>query len=213
MKRIFVTATNTDVGKTYATEMLLRHYAALGYRVAALKPIETGVTSTPPDATQLLATSQRLNPALSDLTIEDICPYRFSLPAAPCVAAACTPFFSLDLLETKIAALRKRCDIVLIEGAGGVMVPIHRNYFMRDLMIDLKATPLLVTHDRLGCIDDTLTHLDCMRHAGISPQWCVNLRDEAAFQTVTAPFYRNYFGDFLTLQHDLERLAQKLLSS
>ncbi len=212
MKKIFITATNTDVGKTYTAEKVLRHFAQLGYRVGAFKPIETGVVSTPPDATRLLKICQTCNPDFHDVTIEDICPIRFSLPAAPFTAAGGTPV-SLDLPDEKLSLLEKRCDLIVIEGAGGLMVPIFENYFMVDLISRWHATPLLVTHDRLGCINDTLLSLHLLQSRSLPQNWCVNLQNESDFDTITRPYYEAHFKNFFTLQHDLDAMAKRLLSS
>ncbi len=210
MQKIFVTATNTDVGKTYTMHRLIDIYTEMGYRVGVLKPIETGVATTPPDATALFAHASRCNPQLGDLTIEDICPIRLTLPAAPFVAASGE---ALDLtpIDEKMKLLRRRCDLLLIEGAGGLMVPIRCSYFMIDLIRDLDAVPLLVTHDRLGSINDTLLSLHRLAAADLPQHWCVNLRDEVAFDRLTRPFYEAYFGSFLTLQHDLRAIAAGLI--
>ncbi len=212
MKKLFITATNTDVGKTYTTLALLNQYAQMGYRVGAMKPIETGVLPSPPDAGKLLHLCQELNPDFAAITLEDICPLRFSLPAAPYVAAD-HKAFSLEIIYRKLDKLESRCDILLIEGAGGPMVPIHKDYFMIDLIADLQATPLLVTHDRLGCINDTLTHLALFRMRKFPLQWCVNLRDEVTFERLSAPFYRDYFGNFLTVQYDIASIAERLINT
>ena len=211
MHTIFVTATGTDVGKTYTSLKLLEHYAASGLRIGAFKPIETGVTQTPRDATALLELCRRHNPAFKELTTEDICPLQFPLPAAPHVAAQGGAIDLAPVYE-KFTLLKSRCDLLLVEGAGGIMVPIQREFFMIDLIEALHATPLLVTHDRLGCISDTLVNLTLLRQRFPDADWCVNLRDEAAFERVTAPFYRDFFGHFATLQHDLETVANRLIS-
>lgn len=210
MHTIFVTATNTDVGKTYTSLQLLEYYAAAGWRIGAFKPIETGVSHTPSDASALLALCHAHNPDFRRFTLDDICPLQFTLPAAPCVAAACEKFDLSPLFE-KFALLKQACDILIVEGAGGPMVPIHTDYFMVDLISRFDATPLLVTHDRLGCINDTLTALSLLQSRGLQPLWCVNLRDEATFMQLTHPFYHRYFGNYYRLQHDLEALALRLV--
>ncbi len=210
MNTIFVTATNTNVGKTYTSLKLLEYYARQGVSIGAYKPIETGVSAAPADATALLSLCQKHNPDFREVTIEDICPIQFSLPAAPYVAAGCKAFDLSPIFE-KYVLLKQKCDLLLVEGAGGLMVPIHEKYFMIDLIRDLDAMPLLVTHDRLGCINDTLVNLHLLQKEGIDTGWCVNLRDEAHFMQVTHPFYAQHFPAYFTLQHDLEALAQSLI--
>ncbi len=208
MKPLFVTATGTGIGKTYTMLQLMRFFSARGVRVLPFKPVETGVKSTPQDATALLACAQACDPALSDLTPEQIAPVRFGLPAAPFVAKGDVPL-DLERIETQFSALKKRCDLLLIEGAGGLMVPLEEDFFMIDLIIHLEAYPLLVTHDRLGCINDTLLSLSLLEQRGMAYDWCVNLRDPESFDRLSRPFFERRFGALKTVQ-DLERWAPQL---
>ena len=82
---LFITATNTDVGKTYATSVLLKALAKEGLKVGYFKPIETGVVDKPVDGTSMLNLVKSLNKDF-DVTIDEVVPYQFSLPAAPFVA-------------------------------------------------------------------------------------------------------------------------------
>ena len=81
-KSIFITATNTDVGKTYASEKFLRFFAKNGLKVGYFKPCETRVIDFPLDGTKLLNLAKELNPNFK-VSISDVVPYQFNLPAAP----------------------------------------------------------------------------------------------------------------------------------
>jgi dethiobiotin synthetase len=210
--RIFVTATNTDIGKTHTTMQLLRHYAEAGYRVGAYKPIETGVTTLPPDGTALLRLVQELNPAFSDMTVNDIVPVQLELPAAPYVANRAAPV-DLGILDDALAAIEKRCDIVIIEGAGGLLVPIDRHLDILGLIRHFRARALLVTHCRLGCINDTLLNLMALEQAAVPYEWALNCRaDDASFDTVSAPYLYDRFGTLFRVQDNLDLLAEALLT-
>ena len=88
-KRIFITATNTNIGKTYTTKRLLKAFAARGLAVGVIKPIETGVSDGyAPDGEELLECAKALNPKLWSLEVEDIVPITYELPAAPFVASS-----------------------------------------------------------------------------------------------------------------------------
>ena len=209
--RIFVTATNTDVGKTYTTLQLLRHYAAAGYRVGAIKPIETGVTDLPPDGAKLLQALHALNPECSDLTINDVVPIRFPLPAAPYVANDARPI-DLAPVEKAIAAMEARCDILLIEGAGGLFVPVDPDTMIIDLIRRFKAKALLVSHCRLGCINDALLNLMALDASGMEYRWVLNRQpDDSAFESISAPYLRARFEPLYILQENIEALANSLL--
>lgn len=206
-KRIFITATNTDIGKTYASTLLLKEYASQGLKVGVFKPIETGVETEPLDGTKLFDLAKGLNPALSSLSIHDIVPYQFSLPAAPYVAKGETEI-DLSFLEAKLQEIEKHCDIVLIEGAGGLMVPVEKDLFMVDFISFFKAVPLLVCPSRLGSINDTLLSRHLLESRNISYVWAINLYADAdSFDEVTAPFYQK---NFLSLQNDIKEISNKL---
>lgn len=83
VQSLFITATGTNIGKTYATLKLIESLAQKGYSVGVYKPIETGVTGTAPDATILLEACQKVNRDFEDLSVSDITAYTFPLPAAP----------------------------------------------------------------------------------------------------------------------------------
>lgn len=211
-KRIFVTATNTDIGKTYTTLKLLRHYTDAGYRVGAIKPIETGVTEYPLDGSALLATLQELNPAFSHMRVGDIVPVQFELPAAPYVASGGAAI-DFDRIEQAIAAVEPLCDILIIEGAGGLLVPVDKDHMIVDLIRRFRARALLVSHCRLGCINDTLLNMAFMDQAGIDYSWVINCRsgDQEAFERISAPYLRGRFENVYTLENDLDQLAAELL--
>ncbi len=151
---IFVTGTDTGVGKTIVTAALAQHFSAQGLNVGVMKPIETGIenpTELGPDASLLRWAAQSSDD--DDL----ISPYRFQLPAAPCQAATSAN----EQIETDkiVSAYQNICqgkDIVLVEGAGGLMVPIRGGYIMADLARQLDLPLLIITHPRLGTLNHTL---------------------------------------------------------
>ena len=193
--RIFVTATNTGVGKTHTTLQLLDIAKEAGLRPGVIKPIETGVLGSPVDGSKLLSKCQELNPNLKSLSIEDIVPYQFKLPAAPYVAKGET-HIHLEEIKKKIAKIEELCDILFIEGAGGLMVPIEKDLFMIDLIEALDAKALLVAPSRLGCINDTLLSLQALQSKGIAHHWYLNLyEDKDSFFEVSYPFFKDYFSD------------------
>lgn len=205
--RIFITATDTGVGKTYTTTRLLQIAYEMGYKPGCIKPIETGVLSSPEDGTKLLRKCQDLNQNLKNITIEDIVPYQFSLPAAPYVAKGAT-LIKKEYIAQKIKKLQNLCDVLFIEGAGGLMVPIEKDFFMIDLIRFLDAKALLVTPSALGCINQTLLSLQALKNKNIPHTWYVNLyKDKESFFKVTYPFYKDYFGSVpLDLQEALQEL-------
>ena len=208
MRTLFITATNTDVGKTHTTLQLIELYANRGLRPGVYKPIETGVTDDAPDATRLLAACQRVNPQFQTLTVNDITTYTFPLPAAP-FCADIDRKIDLQYIVDKHDMLLKKCDVLLVEGAGGLMVPITETYMMINLIKELEAKALLVTPSRLGCINDTLLSIMALKTFDIDFDWCVNLHeDKESFKEVTQPYYDAVFPRWWSIQNGLENFAK-----
>ena len=204
VKSLFITATNTDVGKTYAAQKFLEHYAKRGYKVGYFKPIETGVEYTPLDGGKMYDLIKRLNPDFS-AGIDEIVPYQFKLPAAPFVSNIYEPEKTIDieLIKKQKEYLEEFCDILIIEGAGGLMVPIKKDYFIIDLIKELDTKTALITPSRLGCINDTLLSIQALKSLDITFEWYVNLfLDKEKFEKITLPFYKEYFGRINYL-HDI----------
>jgi len=208
VKTLFVTATNTDVGKSYTTIKLIESFSKQGILVGVCKPIETGVVTEAPDATLLLETVQKYNVNFKNLTPLDITAYTFKLPAAP-FCADTEKIINIENIKNKIAELQKLCDLLIVEGAGGLFVPITQTYQMIDLAKDLNGMTLLVTPSRLGCINDTQLSMEALKNRNIPFDWCVNLfEDKEEFKTVTQPFYDAVYKGWWSLDEGLDRFCE-----
>lgn len=160
---IFVSGTDTGVGKTVVTTTLVRGLRARGIAAGAMKPIETGVgPAGPADARALLAAAGGADP------LEDVCPQRFALPAAPTVAARAEGR-SVDLgaVEAAYARLRARHDWLAVEGAGGLLVPAAEGVTMADLALRLGLPVLIVARAALGTINHTRLSVEAARARGL----------------------------------------------
>lgn len=193
-KSIFITATNTDVGKTYACEKFLRHFASQGIKVGYFKPCETGVEDYPLDGTKMLTLVKELNPDFK-ASINDVVPYQFKLPAAPYVAKKDT-FIDIKVLKEKKEYLESMCDLLIIEGAGGLMVPIEKELFIIDLIKEFNSKAILITPSKLGSINDTLLSINALKAKNINFEFYINLyKDKDSFEEVTLPFLKDYFSE------------------
>jgi dethiobiotin synthetase len=207
VKLLFVTATNTNVGKTYTTIKLIESFAKQGILVGVCKPIETGVIEEPLDAKTLLKTVQRYNKNFKTLKPTDITAYTFKLPASP-FCADYKRTIKIEQIKAKITELQSLCDLLIIEGAGGLMVPITANYKMIDLIEELHCKTLLVTPSRLGCINDTLLSIEALENRNINFDWCVNLyEDKDEFKKVTQPFYDEAYPAWWSLEEKVEKFS------
>lgn len=202
-KTIFVTATGTNVGKTYTTLKLMELFAARGLRAVPFKPIETGVEDSPADASKLL---QKYKELYNDntLTIDDVCIYRFALPAAPYIAANGAKI-EISFIEEKLQYLKSIADVVLVEGAGGLFVPIGHDYFMIDMAKEFADSAVLVSHTGLGCINDSILSDSALRKSEIPYILVFNRREGDDFDLISKPFFENYFGKVLEIK-DLDSL-------
>ena len=205
MQSLFITATGTNVGKTYTTLQLIEIFASKGLSVGVFKPIETGVQSTAPDASLLLKACQKVNENFKDLTTDDITTYTFPLPAAP-FCADIERSIDIQKIIEQHEELSKLCDILLVEGAGGLMEPITKEYMMINLIKELDLKTLLVTPSRLGCINDTVLSILALKTFDIEFDWCVNIYDDReSFEEVTQPYYDEVFPQWWSVEGGIKR--------
>jgi dethiobiotin synthetase len=189
MSAVFITATGTDIGKTFVTAGVIRHIRASGGAIAAVKPIVSGFD---PQAWQdsdpaiLLAALGR--PATLE-QVERIAPWRFKAPLSPDMAGrreGRTIQFR-DVVEFCREAAAHR-GLLLIEGIGGIMVPLDERRTVLDLMSVLRAPVILVTGSYVGTISHTLTALEVMarRNLDIAAVVVSESEDSAASLEETA---------------------------
>jgi dethiobiotin synthetase len=170
MTAYFVTATGTDIGKTFVTAGFIRVLRAKGEKVSALKPVVSGfdmATAALSDPGVLLGA---LDAPVTPEALEDISPWRFAAPLSPDMAAAregkALDFDSIvALCQNAIAA---EMGTLFIEGVGGVMVPLDERRTVLDWMGVLGLPLIMVTGSYLGTISHTLTALDAVARAGLS---------------------------------------------
>jgi len=160
----FVTGTDTGVGKTVVACALVRALRAAGRDVGVMKPAETGVGPDGPlDAQALRAAAGASDP------LEEICPVQLALPAAPSVAAE-DEGAGVDLARIRKAldGLAARHDTMVVEGAGGLLVPLAPGFTMADLATELGLPMLLVARAALGTINHTLLSLEAIEARGLA---------------------------------------------
>ncbi|RXJ95576.1 dethiobiotin synthase [Malaciobacter molluscorum] len=198
-KSLFISATNTDVGKTYGCKKFAIALSKLGLKVGYFKPFETGVIDKPVDGWTMLELIKKLNPQF-DFDIKDVVPYQFELPAAPYVAKKDTKI-DFDFLLQKKKQLEEKCDVLIIEGAGGIMVPIEKDIFIIDLINLFNCEAILITPSKLGGINDTLLSIEALKSRDIKFDFYINLfQDKDTFEEVSLPFLKDYFPKLNYLQ-------------
>ena len=169
-KRFFITATGTALGKSFITAALVQQARAKKLSVNAIKPVISGFSMEEIQQTDtgLLLTSLGLPLTLQN--IEALSPWRFKEPFAPSMAArqeGRTINFG-ELLAHSKETLKTSHDVVLIEGVGGLMVPLNDHYTVLDWMAALPSQALLVTGNYLGSISHALTALEVIKQRDLS---------------------------------------------
>jgi len=162
LRGLFVTGTDTEVGKSVVAASICAALAAAGERVAAFKPVVTGLDDAPGDFGhdhELLASV-----ANAGQTPEDVAPYRFGPPVSPHLAAdvALTTVEPAELLSAA-----RRHDLLVAEGVGGLMVPLTPGYLVRDLALDLGLPVVIAARSGLGTINHTLLAVEAARTGGL----------------------------------------------
>jgi dethiobiotin synthetase len=161
---IFITATGTDVGKTFVAAALIRHLRQMGRTVDAIKPIVSGFDPARPNTSDPGVLLTALGKQVTQPEIDRISPWRYRAPLSPDLAAR-REGKTVDVnavIEFCHNAIETKEDILLIEGVGGIMVPLDENKTVLDVMMALRLPLILVAGSYLGTISHTLTALDSL---------------------------------------------------
>jgi dethiobiotin synthetase len=170
MAAIFITATGTDIGKTFVTAGLIRHLRRNQQTVDALKPIVTGFDAAQPQGSDPAVLLDALGRPITTEELARISPWRFKAPLAPDMAGK-REGRSIDfaaMVKHSHEAVRQHHGTLLIEGIGGIMVPLDDRHTVLDWMAALGAPVVLVAGSYLGTISHTLTCLAALRQRALS---------------------------------------------
>jgi dethiobiotin synthetase len=182
MTRLFVTATGTELGKTYVTAALAALARARGLTCRVVKPVVSGFDPADPAGSDPAVLAAACGLPLDAATLDRLSPWRFRAPLSPDMAAA-REGKSIDaaaLVQYCRAALAGPEDCVLVEGVGGVMVPLDQRQTVRDWMAALGIPAVLVAGSYLGTLSHTLTARLALADAGIALRAIVVSESEAA---------------------------------
>ena len=185
MPAVFVTGTDTGVGKTRIAAALCRGLAARGARVAAMKPVASGCQLTPQglrneDALALLA-AMNVRARYSDVN-----PYAFAPAIAPHIAAREAGVdIDFSVLDRAYERLRMQSDALIVEGAGGWLAPLDSSRAFADLAVRWETDVVLVVGMRLGCLNHALLTAESIESRGLRLRgWVANSID-AEFERLT----------------------------
>lgn len=195
-KGLFITGTDTGVGKTVVTAALLAHLRQRGLKTGVMKPLETGVdgecrSSANSDALFLMECGE-----IKD-DLSEVCPVRLKPAASPYQAALIeNRTIEPETIVSAYRTLAGRYDWMLVEGIGGVRVPITRNYGVVELMRDLGLPAVVVSRYQLGTLNHTLMTLDVLKQNNIPVKGVV--------------FNRTEPGELAAHERDQPRLIEEL---
>jgi dethiobiotin synthetase len=162
LRGVFVTGTDTGVGKSVLAAAICAALAARGERVAAFKPVVSGLDEAPGEFGhdhELLASV-----ANAGQSEEDVAPWRFGPPLSPHLAAE----LAGERIEpAQLVAAARAHELLVCEGVGGLLVPITPGYLVRDLAIDLELPLVVAARTGLGTINHTLLTIEGARTAGL----------------------------------------------
>ncbi len=158
---IFVTGTDTCAGKTLLAGLILHHFRQKGLCALAMKPFCSGNRSD----VKLLSSLQN-----DELSVDEINPFYFEEPIAPLVAAReHRSRITLKDVLARVQKVKSGCEQLVIEGAGGVLVPLGEGYTILDLIVSLRCPAVVAARNRLGAINHTLLTVKSMQAAGVKP--------------------------------------------
>jgi dethiobiotin synthetase len=163
MRGYFVTATDTGVGKTEVACAILRAARAAGIDAVGMKPAQAGdAPGEPSDAERLRDASDRVEP------IEAICPYSLAAPLAPAVAARLEGrTIELPRILDAARALASRHAAIVVEGAGGLLVPLTERETFADLAVALALPVIVVARAGLGTVNHAALTVEALRRRGL----------------------------------------------
>ena len=175
---LFITGTDTGVGKTVVACALLRGAAADGFRAVGMKPVASGIEGHATQNADVTALVQASNVAAP---LADVNPYAFAPAIAPHVAAAqCGTRIDLDAIAAAYARLAAIADVVVVEGAGGALTPLSDRCDMLDIATRLDLSVVLVIGIRLGCLNHGFLSALAVRARGLQlAGWVANRIDPA----------------------------------
>lgn len=165
-----MTGTDTGVGKTFVALTLTAAWRAAGLSTGVMKPCETGCETVAGEEPRLLPSDASLlwRESGTELSLDQVCPFRFRAPLAPAEAAALEGgSFSIDRAVELLRPIRSSHDVTLVEGAGGLLVPYEEGRSTADLALAMELPLLIVARIGLGTINHTWLTVECARARGL----------------------------------------------
>ena len=162
---LFVTGTDTDIGKTFVTAGIAAVMQSLGYKAGVFKPFQSGAQ----EKNGFFISPDLAYVKTIDFYVETRCSYLLKTPTAPLIAAELEKEqMEFSVVQNDFNALKRKCEVVLVEGAGGLMVPALEGWTMADVIKALELPALIVARPDLGTINHTLLTINQAKCQGIN---------------------------------------------
>jgi dethiobiotin synthetase len=198
MSGLFITGTDTEIGKTFVSSLLIEIIAEEGHKVIGMKPVASGAKNVNgilknDDALSLIQASN------VDVDYKSVNPYVFEPAVSPHIAAEQAGIeIDLDEIKKCFDQLQKKSDVVVVEGVGGWYAPLSAHTTIADLAETLRLPIILVVGLRLGCLNHALLTVQAIRQSGLSiAGWVANHVEKdfsSAEKNITT--LKQYFNDF-----------------
>ena len=222
MSVLFISGIDTDIGKTYATGMIAKSLMQQGVNAITQKLVQTGVSINPDSgemniADDIITHRQLMNMPLQLCDLDSTtCPYRYEKPASPHLSAAlANETLNPDVITSATRSLQADYEVVLLEGAGGLLVPITEQLLTLDYIATQGYPVILVTSGRLGSINHTLLSLEAIKARGLNIHSVVynHIHDSAAqtdeqIAASTIEFLQKYIQQYYPTTHWLQLSQQ-----
>ena len=222
MSVFFISGIDTDIGKTYATGMIAKALMQQGVNVITQKLVQTGVRINLDSGDMNIADDIIVHRQLMSIPLQPCdldfttCPYRYEKPASPHLSARLSKqTLNPEMITNATHRLQADYDVVLLEGAGGLLVPITEQLLTLDYIVEQGYPVILVTSGRLGSINHTLLSLEAITSRGLEVHSVIynHIHDNAAqtdeqIATSTIEFLKKYLKQNYPDTHWLQ-LAQQ----
>ena len=163
---LFVAGTNTDAGKTYVSALIAKQLYKSGHRVGVYKPVASGCVVEDSELVSEDAV-QLWHAAGKPLNLDAVCPQRFQAPITPHLSAIAEgKTLDREQVRTGLSAWADQCDIVIVEGAGGLMTPLSEKEYFGDLALEFGYPVIVVTPNIIGAINQTMQTLVAAENFG-----------------------------------------------
>lgn len=222
MSVLFISGIDTDIGKTYATGVLAKALMQQGVNVITQKLVQTGVAINPDSgvigiADDIIVHRELMGMPLQPCDIDSTtCPYRYEKPASPHLSAKlANKILNPEVITSATRSLQADYEVVLLEGAGGLLVPITEQLLTLDYIAKQGYPVVLLTSGRLGSINHTLLSLEAIKSRGLTVHSVIynHIHDNAAqtdkqIATSTIDFLQNYLAEHYPNTHWLSLPVQ-----